>query len=63
MIRNEHKMNKEVKYELKDNELDMSDSFRQTRLRYHMSQQQWADALGISYGLVKRIEAHTISYS
>ena len=56
-------MNKEVKYELKDNELDMSDSFRQTRLRYHMSQQQWADALGISYGLVKRIEAHTISYS
>lgn len=56
-------MNKEVKYELKDNELDMSDSFRQTRLRYHMSQKQWADALGISYGLAKRIEAHTISYS
>ena len=28
-----------------------------------MNQKEWADAIGISYSLVKRIESHTIGYS
>lgn len=46
-----------------DSQFDISDSFKNTRERYGMSQKKWADAIGISYSLVKKIEAHTIAYS
>lgn len=39
------------------------EAFEQLRNSYHMTQHEWAQAVGISYGLVKRIEAHTIKCS
>lgn len=47
-----------TKEELKDCE-----TFEQIRISYHMTQEQWAKAIGISYGLVKRIESRTIKCS
>lgn len=46
-----------------DIQFDISDSFKNTRERYGMSQKKWAEAIGISYSLVKKIEAHAIAYS
>lgn len=39
------------------------EAFKQLRIRYHMTQKEWAKAIHISYGLVKGIEAHRIKCS
>lgn len=56
-------MNKTNQRRLNDKELQDCESFRLFRISYQMNQKQWAEAIGISYGLVKRIEAHTIRCS
>lgn len=56
-------MTREKKTILTDDELKDCEEFRKARIRYRMDQQQWATAIGISYGLVKRIEAHSIKCS
>lgn len=39
------------------------EEFKKNRLSFGMNQKQWAEKVGISYGLVKRIESHTIACS
>lgn len=41
----------------------LRDEFVRNRLRYEMTQREWADAIGISHPLVKRIESGTIRCS
>lgn len=56
-------MKSEKKITLTETEIKNCETFKQIRISYNMNQEQWADATGISYGLVKRIEAHTIKCS
>lgn len=56
-------MRKTHKTGLTAKELQDCESFRLLRVSCQMNQQQWAQATGLSYGLVKRIEAHTIRCS
>lgn len=56
-------MNKVKKINLTAAELKDCETFEEIRMSYNMNQKQWAQAVGISYGLVKRIEAHTIKCS
>lgn len=56
-------MKNEKKINLTADELKDCETFEQIRLSYNMTQKQWAKALDISYGLVKRIETHTIKCS
>lgn len=56
-------MKSEKKISLTETEIKNCETFKQIRISYNMNQKQWADATGISYGLVKRIEAHTIKCS
>lgn len=44
-------------------ERENCDEFRNCRYRYGMTQEEWAEKIGISLGLVKRIETYTIAYS
>lgn len=56
-------MKKDNQNALTKEELKDCETFGQIRNSYHMTQEQWAQAVGISYGLVKRIESHTIKCS
>lgn len=56
-------MKKSMKNQLTDEELETCRFFKESRLKYNMNQKDWAKALKISYGLVKRIEEHTIRCS
>ena len=51
------------KNELTKKEQEVCEEFSKCRIRYGMTQEEWARAIGISHGLVKRIESHTISCS
>lgn len=48
---------------LTEDDLKVCEEFTECRLSRRMNQKQWAEAVGISYGLVKRIEARTIACS
>lgn len=56
-------MKKDRQIHLSEAELKDCETFEQLRISYQMNQEQWAQAVGISYGLVKRIESHTIKCS
>lgn len=56
-------MKKDNHTSLTKEELKECETFEHIRNSYHMTQEQWAQAIGISYGLVKRIESHTIKCS
>lgn len=56
-------MKKDRKTHLTEAERKDCETFEQLRISYQMNQEQWAQAVGISYGLVKRIESHTIRCS
>lgn len=56
-------MKNSMKNQLTYEELKRCSFFKESRLRYHMNQKDWARALKISYSLVKRIEEHTIRCS
>lgn len=56
-------MNNKKKINLTNSEIKDCETFEQIRISYNMNQKQWGNAIGISYGLVKRIEAHTIKCS
>ena len=51
------------KNELTKKEQEVCEEFSKCRIRYGMTKEEWARAIGISHGLVKRIESHTISCS
>lgn len=46
-----------------DEELKECRQFKQARIRYNMSQKEWAERTGISYGLIKKIEENTAKCS
>lgn len=56
-------MEKRIKNGLSESEKKDCDTFKETRLKCGMTQEQWSLALGISLGLVKAIENHTRKYS
>lgn len=51
-------MGRKPKISLSDKEIESCNNFKKTRIRYDMSQKEWADAIGVSLGLVKGIEGH-----
>lgn len=51
-------MSKMNRKKLTDREIQDCESFRRLRVSCQMNQEQWAQATGISFGLVKKIEAH-----
>lgn len=56
-------MGKDIQVPSTADEIRDCEAFEQLRNSYNMTQREWAQAVGISYGLVKRIEAHTIKCS
>lgn len=52
-------MRKKQKETLTDKDILSCDDFKEKRLRCNKSQQEWANAVGISLGLVKGIEGYT----
>lgn len=46
-----------------DEELKECRQFKQDRIRYNMSQKEWAAETGISYGLIKKIEENAAKCS
>lgn len=56
-------MKNQKKRKLTETEIKDCDTFKQIRISYNMNQMQWANAINVSHGLVKRIEAHTIKCS
>lgn len=56
-------MNKGRQAPVTEEEIQDCEVFEQLRNSYHMTQKEWATAVGISYGLVKAIEQHKIKCS